>query len=488
MPAGPLRRWLCAVASAALLGAGALPASATDGAGARREADGSVVRLDAVVGGAIRQGATPGAALAIGHAGGDVVIRTYGRTDWSKAAPAVTDSTLYDLASLTKVMAATPAAMLLLEQGRLELDAPISRYLSWWPTTGDKGRITVRDLLLHRAGFPAGEALRGFDREDRIRSIADRPLEYAPGRGTIYSDISMVMLDAVIESVTGQRIDQFVTRNIFMPLEMRETRYTPLQPLDAGPFDLARIAPTLKVGSGHIQGTPQDPTARALDGISGNAGLFSSIRDVARYAQLMLVGAEGMRTPLLSDSIIRLFATHTAGATRALGWDGPGASTIWGPYFSDASFGHTGYTGTSIWIDPARDVFVVLLTNRLDPSAANQKHLALRRAVNALVQHHFAGNPRSRLDALEVGAASLLEGLPSFVAAPAQPERDSAAVLPEWLLPGKSSLAPHAGAGLTLVLLLLLSSAVALAHDPTMRCRVQALAARVRDAGPGTEG
>ncbi|HEX9108373.1 MAG TPA: serine hydrolase, partial [Longimicrobiales bacterium] len=299
---------------------------------------------------------------------------------------------------------------------------------------------------------------------------------------TIYSDISMVMLDAMIEAVTGERIDQFVTRNIFMPLEMRDTRYTPLRPVDASPFELDRIAPTLKVGSGHIQGTPQDPTARALDGISGNAGLFSSVRDVARYAQLMLVGAEGMRTPLLSDSVIQLFTTRAPGATRALGWDGPGASTTWGPYFSDASFGHTGYTGTSIWIDPARDVFVVLLTNRVDPSAANEKHLALRRAVNALVEDHFAGTPPSRLDALTAGAASLLEGLPSLVAGSAEPPRDTAAPLPQWLLPGEGSLAPHAGAGLTLLLLFLLPTAMALAHDPALRRRAQALSGRVRTA------
>ena len=349
-----MRRLAVAAGAALLLSSTPLPAAARGALGA----DGSVVRLDSIVQQAIDDGATPGAAVAIGSSDGNVVIRTYGRTDWSRNAAAVTDSTLYDLASLTKVLAATPAAMLLVQQGRLELDAPISRYLPWWPRVGAKGQITARDLLLHRAGFPAGEALRGVDREDRIRSLAARPLAYTPRRATIYSDISMVMLAAVIEQITGERLDAFVTRNIYAPLEMRDTRFTPLAPVDAEPFNLARIAPT----SRGTLGTVQDPIAGRLGGISGNAGLFSSVRDVARFAQLMLVGAQGMHTPVFADSTIQAFARRPAGSERALGWDGPASSTLWAPYFSDSSFGHTGYTGTSIWVDPVRDVFVVLLT------------------------------------------------------------------------------------------------------------------------------
>ncbi len=482
MSSSSLRRFATGVAALLLLGGTALPAAANRALGS----NGSVVRLDSIVQQAIGQGATPGAAVAIGSSAGDVVIRTYGRTDWSKSAPAVTDSTLYDLASLTKVLAATPAAMLLVQEHRLELDAPISRYLSWWPTTGDKGRITVRQLLLHQAGFPAGASLRGLDRADRIRSLASRPLEYAPGTHTLYSDLSMVMLDAVIESVTGERIDQFVTRALYMPLEMRDTRYTPLNPVDASPFDLARIAPTLRVGDGHIQGTPQDPTARALDFVSGNAGLFSSIRDVARFAQLMLVGAEGMRTPVLDDGTIQLFTQRAPGAERALGWDAANGGTLFTPYFSSASFGHTGYTGTSVWIDPERDVFVVLLTNRLDPSAANEKHMALRRAVNALVDDHFAGSPPSH-PGLGALAASLLRDLPFLHRRdaldgydPTGLDRDQAAATPAWVQPRENGIAPHAGAGVGLLLLLLVPTGMALAYDPEVKRRARATLARVR--------
>ncbi len=479
--------------AAALLGAATLPARAEEGAGARlgraRAAmEGSVLRLDSVVQNAIGAGATPGAAVAIGHSAGDVVIRTYGRTDWSKTASAVTDSTLYDLASLTKVMAATPAAMLLVQEHRLDLDAPIARYLSWWPKAGARGQITARDLLLHQAGFPAGESLAGLDREDRIRSIAARPLAYAPGTRTVYSDISMVMLDAVIESITGQRIDQFVTRSLYLPLELRDTRYLPLSPVDASPFELARIAPTLRVGDGHIQGTPQDPTARALDGVSGNAGLFSSVRDVARFAQVMLVGAEGMRTPILDDATIQQFTQRAPAAERALGWDVANGGTLFTPYFSSASFGHTGYTGTSVWIDPARDVFVVLLTNRLDPSAANEKHMALRRAVNALVDDHFAGTPPAR-PGLGAIAASFLRDLPfvsdrrgagDFGYDPTGLDRNSGAAAPAWLEPRQNGVAPHAGAGLTLLLVLLVPATMSLAQDPAVARRARSAVARIR--------
>ena len=455
-----------AVTAAALLGAGS-PASAEHVHGA---VDGSVLRLDSIVQTAIQRGAAPGAAVAIGHSGGDVVIRTYGRTAWSATAPAVSDSTLYDLASLTKVMAATPAAMLLVQQGRLDLDASITRYLAWWPRDGAKGRVTARDLLLHRAGFPADEPLHGLDRADRIQSVALRPLAYAPGSRTIYSDISMVMLAAVVESITHQRIDAFVTRALYVPLEMRDTRFTPLTPLAADPFDLGRLAPTDRSGVGEVN----DPIARSLDGISGNAGLFSSIRDVARFAQLMLVGAEGLQTPVLSDSTIRLFTRHSPGSEQALGFDTPtSGSGVFAPYFSDASFGHTGYTGTSLWIDPARDVFVVLLTNRTYPSAANEKHVALRKAVNALVRNDFASASPDR-GGLAAIRAALLEGLPRL---PGDPDPHAA-----WFLPREEALAApdgHVGALGALALLVLLSAGYAVAHQDE---RVRKVIARARAA------
>ncbi len=452
------------LATATLLGVGVRPVAAARVHGAAGRVDGSVLRLDSIVEGAIARGVAPGAAVAIGHSSGDVVIRTYGRTAWSPTAPGVTDSTLYDLASLTKVMAATPAAMLLVQQGKLDLDAPISRYLAWWPRDGAKGEITARDLLLHRAGFPADEPLRGLDRTDRIRSIALWPLAYEPRSRTIYSDVSMVMLAAVVESIAHQRIDAFVTSALYLPLEMRDTRFTPLTPLAADPFDLGRLAPTGRSGVGEVQ----DPIAGSLDGISGNAGLFSSIRDVARFAQLMLVGAEGLQTPVLSDSTIQLFTRRAPDSRRALGFDTPASgSSIFAPYFSDASFGHTGYTGTSLWIDPQRDVFVVLLTNRTYPSPYNEKHLALRRAVNALVSNDFSGSAPGRGTLSAIGAA-LLEGLPRVLGGKGGEDDGHGA----WFRPREEALAApdgHAGIAATLLLLVLLSGGFALGQDERVR-------------------
>ncbi len=466
------------LAGGLLLGAGARPAAAAHVRGAARGASGAVPRLVSIVQTAIDHGAAPGAAVAIGHSSGDVVIRTYGRTAWSPLAPAVNDSTLYDLASLTKVMAATPAAMLLVQQGKLDLDAPISRYLPWWPRDGEKARITARDLLLHCAGFPAGEPLRGLDRDDRIRSIAARPLAYAPGSRTVYSDISMVMLAAVVEGITHQRIDAFVTSNIYQPLELRDTRFTPLAPLAADPFDLGRVAPTDRDGGA---GWVQDPIARELDGISGNAGLFSSIRDVARFARVLLVGAEGLDTPVLADSTIRQFTQHAPGSDRALGFDARGGWPF-APYFSDASFGHTGYTGTSLWIDPTRDVFVVLLTNRTYSSERNEKHMALRRAVNELVSDDFGGSaPGSGHLGLEGIRAALVHDLRTPFGVGEDDDDGHSA----WFRPRENGFGGgnQVGAAAALGLLLLLAGAASHQGDGRLRRAVARARANLRARG-----
>lgn len=361
------------------------PLSASHGRGISMPA--LAARLDTLVLRAIANGATPGAALAIGHADDEPVIRTYGRIDWRPSAPAVTASTLYDLASVTKVVATTPAAMLLVQQGRLDMDAPVARYLSWWPQEGAKSRITIRQLLLHTSGLPAGNELWRVDgdREARIRHIAEVPLVASPGQATEYSDLGMIVLGAVVESVAGERLDAFVRDRLFTPLAMPDTRYLPLSPDDGTPVDPDRIAPTQWAGRrGHLQGDVDDANAWALDGVAGHAGLFSSITDVARFARMVLGATEGLGTQVLDPALVRAFAAHRPDGGRALGWDGAGSSS-WGRYFSSSSFGHNGYTGTSIWIDPERDIYVVLLTNRVNPSDRNQKHLALRREIGAAV-------------------------------------------------------------------------------------------------------
>jgi CubicO group peptidase (beta-lactamase class C family) len=392
-----------------------------------------LTRVDAAIAAAIRDGATPGAALAVGRRGHIVRMRGYGRIDWAPGSALVTDSTLYDLASLTKVVGTTTAVMLLIQDGRLELDAPVNRYISSWPMWDEKGRITVRQLLNHTSGLPAGTSFWGMrgTRKERLAGIAELRLVGRPGAQTLYSDVGMILLGEVVEVIAGERMDAFLERRAFRPLEMADTRFNPrvpegapaaapgigatredirtamFGPLIAGatPFgffnpaveasflmlhqgpvvSLDRIAPTeidSFVRRRHLHGEVHDLSAAALEGVAGHAGLFSSARDLARLAQQLLDAANGRSGELFETWVVRKFVTRRSGSNRGLGWEFPSGRSSAGVYFSAQSFGHTGFTGTSIWIDPRRDLFVVLLTNRIDPTAANEKHLALRREVH----------------------------------------------------------------------------------------------------------
>lgn len=412
-----------------------------------------LARVDSAIVAAIREGATPGASLAVGRRGQIVRLRGYGRTDWAPGSARVSDSTLYDLASLTKVVGTTTAVMLLVQDGQLDLDAPVARYLADWPLYGDKARITVRDLLAHTSGLPAGADVWGMpgNRADKLRRLEQVSLIAEPGTQTIYSDVGMIVLADIIEKITHQRLDNFLERRAFRPLEMADTRFnprTPMQPLLPLGFDsveqlletmlpallaassplgfynplenasffrvrmsaadeampLERIAPTeidQEIRRTHVHGVVHDLNAAALDGVAGHAGLFSSARDLARFSQLLLDEAAGKNGLVLQSAIVREFTGRAGTAPRALGWDSPSGRSSAGRFFSAASFGHTGFTGTSIWIDPERDLFVVLLTNRIDPSARNDKHLALRRAVHDAVQLAVTDQPITRRENAE---------------------------------------------------------------------------------------
>jgi CubicO group peptidase (beta-lactamase class C family) len=381
-----------------------------------------LARVDSTIEAAIRNEATPGAALAIGRYGQLVRLRGYGRLSWYADDAAVNDSTLYDLASLTKVVGTTSGIMALVDRGQLDLDTPISHYLTFWPTDGDHGRITVRHLLTHTSGLPAGANLwTTAGRREKVARIAHMRLVSSPGTVTTYSDLGMIVVAAIMEAVTNEPLDEFLYREVFEPLGMRETRFnpraliadevvraraTPLLELPLAsaffePYKLVfswaptrmpalpkfsreRIAPTER---GTPRGYVHDRNAAAFDGVTGHAGLFSSVRDLVTFAQAMLDAANGQDLPMLSAATVNHFLQAAEPARRALGWDvARGERSSSGDYFTDDSFGHTGFTGTSIWIDPRRDLFVVLLTNRVHPSAANQKHIAMRRAVHDAVQ------------------------------------------------------------------------------------------------------
>ncbi|HEX2205985.1 MAG TPA: serine hydrolase [Longimicrobium sp.] len=341
-------------------------------------------RLDSLARAAIADRAAPAVAIAVGRHGRLVHLRGYGHLDWAAGSPEVTDSTLFDLASVTKVVATTTAAMVLEEEGRLHLDQRVAWYLPGL-TDPTKQTITVRQVLTHRGGFEAFAPLfRTFrGREQYLEQIDARPLKSAPGTETVYSDWDLILAQLVIERVTGQPLDTFVHQRVFAPLGMRDTGYRPdasLRPrIAATEVDSAR--------GGLIWGEVHDPNAWAIGGVAGHAGLFGSARDLAVFAQALLNGGEyGGARIARPQTVARWTSPQGAGSSRAIGWDTPSGKSSAGRYFSPRSFGHTGYTGTSLWIDPERGLFVVLLTNRVNPTSANQKHVELRRAVADAVQ------------------------------------------------------------------------------------------------------
>jgi CubicO group peptidase (beta-lactamase class C family) len=341
-----------------------------------------LVEVDRIIEAAIRDGVTPGAALAIGRHGKLVRLRGYGQVDWGEG-PAATPATVYDISSLTKVAGTTLGIMRHVEAGLIRLDDPVYRHLSYWPRKGRTSRITIRHLLAHTSGLPPGVDLarRGKTREQRIRSIAKLRLVSSPGTQVDYSDLGMIVLGAILEKKQGKRLDNYLRERVFRPLGLRETVFRPAQ---EAPRLLARIAPTeVNPRTGRaLHGTVHDPLAAALDGVAGHAGLFSSARDLAIIAQSLLDGAHAKRSRIVKTTTLKQF-TRPAAEGRGLGWDlARTPDSAAGEFLSSASFGHTGFTGTSIWIDPDLDLFVVLLTNRLHPSARTRGHVELRRAVN----------------------------------------------------------------------------------------------------------
>jgi beta-N-acetylhexosaminidase len=372
-------------------------------------------RVDSIITAALANSASPGAALAIGRHGRLVRLRGFGRLDYRPGFAAVTDSSLYDVASLTKVVATTSAAMLLVQEGRLDLDARVSRYLPEWSGAPIKDSVTVRHLLTHTAGLPAFRPFwsQARGKQEYLQRITALPLDYTPGTRMVYSDLGLITVGFIIERLTGRELDDFVRERVFAPLGMRESMFNPLAQLVArattaagGPPPrvaqrgdtaandlLPRIAPTeidTLFRKQHMHGRVHDENAFAMGGVSGHAGLFSSARDLAAFAQMLLNGGFYAGRRVLAPETIDLFrARQNDFSSRALGWDTPaacGLGTAGGDYFSAESIGHTGFTGTSLWIDFERDLFVVLLTNRVNPGRENQKHVPLRRAVHDAVQ------------------------------------------------------------------------------------------------------
>ena len=329
-----------------------------------------LAKINSVITRAIKAGGFPGGVVVVGRRGASVWEKGFGNLGWSGKSPVDPASTIYDLASLTKVVATTTAAMILYDQGKLVLDSPVTRYL---PAFGGglKDEITVRQLLEHRSGLPAGRELWRIARspDEARQATIETALECEPGRCLIYSDVGADILGFVVEAVAGEPLDVFVQKRVFDPLTMRETYFRPHWTLRD------RIAPTdLTPPRGYpLRGEVHDENAFALGGVAGHAGLFSTASDLAVFAQMMLNGGELNGVRIVSDSTVALFTARTnSPGTRALGWDTCGHDGSCGKYLSERAYGHTGFTGTSLWIDPEREMFVILLTNRVHAARARR--------------------------------------------------------------------------------------------------------------------
>ena len=348
------------------------------------------LQLDSIISSAVANGAAPGAVVAVGRNGHLAYLRSYGKLDTAAGFAPTSDSSVYDVASLTKVVGTTTALMLLEEKGQLNIDRTVVSYIPEL-NAPEKAGITVRQLLTHRGGFEAFSDLwrRNRGRDQYIEQLNARPLANPPGTKMVYSDWDFILLGLVVERITGSTLDAFLEGNVFKPLGMTDSRFLP--PAELKP----RIAPTeIDSARGHIHAEVHDPNAWAMGGVAGHAGLFSSARDLSVFAQMMLNGGEMNGVRLLKPATIaRWTARQGPESSRALGWDTPSPNSSAGHYFSPRSFGHTGYTGTSIWIDPEKQLYVILLANRVNPTSANQKHVPLRRAVADAVQRAVLGAP-----------------------------------------------------------------------------------------------
>ena len=328
-----------------------------------------LAKIDHVVARGISAGGYPGAAVVVGRRGAAVFERGYGRLSWEKSsAPVRADRTIYDLASLTKVVGTTTALMVLYDEGKIHLDDPVSRYIPEF-SGGQKDLVTVRMLLEHRSGLPAGRDLwriASTPAEAR-QAVIDTPLICQPNACYEYSDLGADMLGFIVEAASGESLDKFLQERVFQPLGMTDTFFRPADSLRA------RVAPTeVAPPRGYpLQGEVHDENAYALGGVAGHAGLFSTAADLSVFAQMMLNGGEYDGTRIVADSTVALFTKRAAG-TRALGWDTCGGSGSCGKYLGEDAYGHTGFTGTSLWIDTDRDMFVVLLTNRVHEARAKR--------------------------------------------------------------------------------------------------------------------
>lgn len=335
----------------------------------------------------IARRAFPGAALAVTYEGSLVALKGLGNFTYEPDSAAVQPDTIFDLASVSKVLATTPMAMILYERGLLDIDSPVAAVFS-----GVKSRdITFRMLLAHSSGLPAYVKLfeQAKTRDALLAAALAMPLEAAPNTRAAYSDIGFILLGSALERLAGESLDTFCAREIFGPLSMSGTNFCPPR------AQRSSIPPTVDDRDFRhrvVHGEVNDENASVMGGVAGHAGLFAPAADVARFAECMLAGG----SPILHPETVALFTKRhdsPPNTSRALGWDTPSEPSQSGQYFSPRSFGHLGYTGTSLWIDPDRRLSVTLLTNRTWPDRASQLIKEVRPRFHDAVVEALEGRP-----------------------------------------------------------------------------------------------
>jgi len=336
---------------------------------------------------AIRDRAFPACSLAVTHKGRLVALKSLGRFTYDSSSAVLTDTSLFDIASVSKVVATTSMAMILYERGMLDLDVPVASIVPEFVNSADPRRhdVSLRMLLAHSSGLPAYAKLfmQANSPETLLEAVFTTELTAEPGARAEYSDIGFIILGVALTRVADESLEQFCRREIFGPLAMVSTTYNPATSLRSNSVP---TADDQTFRHRVIQGEVQDENASLLGGVAGHAGLFSTATDIARFAMAML----NIRKAILRPETLAVFTNRQAlpaGTSRALGWDTPSQPSQSGRYLSPHAFGHLGYTGTSLWIDPERELSITLLTNRTWPDCKNQSIREVRpRLHDAIVE------------------------------------------------------------------------------------------------------
>ena len=334
----------------------------------------------------------PGAVVLASHRGHIIYRGVFGNRRIVPDIAPMRFNTIFDVASLTKVVATTPAIMQLVEQGKIDLDTPVTKY---WPAFAANGKetVTVRELLTHMSGLSSDLSNSISNKPDAYRQAAQLKLTHPPGTAFLYSDANFIVLAYLVEIISGEPFDQYVQAHIFKPLAMSDTLFLP-------PASLRdRIAPSEVIDHKLRWGAVQDPTAHMMGGVSGNAGLFSGAADLGIYAQCLLnqgritstkqQGKKSSNYLLGPLTVLKMTTPQTLPGifdTRGLGWDIDSVYSNRGVLFSEHSYGHTGWTGTSIWIDPATQTWIIVLTSRTHPAiVSNNQVVQDRRAIANII-------------------------------------------------------------------------------------------------------